>query len=66
MGEGKKEKEGWSRLFQIGKRGTKLLIKKFREDQQFKVHFKSDPLPKVGVMQSNHLMIVCDMNFDNY
>ena len=46
--------------------GAKLLIKKFREDQQFEVHFKSDPLPKVGVMQSNHLMIVCDMNFDNY
>ena len=27
-------------------------------------YFKRGPLPEVGVMQSSHLMVVCDMNFN--
>ena len=68
-GEGGKEKKGggvnaFSDWLKGG--GAKLFIKKIREGQQFEVHFKSGPLPKlkVGFMQSHHLMVVCDMNFN--
>ena len=58
--------QGFFRLAKRGGGGAKLFIKKIREGQQFEVHFKSGPLPKlkVGFMQSNHLMVVCDMNFN--
>lgn len=46
--EGGGEKERGSRLFQIGQEGAKLFIKKLEGGQQFEVHFKSGPLPKVG------------------
>ena len=66
-GKGKEGGRGQG-FFRLAKRGggAKLFIKKIREGQQFEVHFKSGPLPKlkVGFMQSNHLMVVCDMNFN--
>ena len=64
-GKGKEGGRGQG-FFRLAKRGGKLFIKKIREGQQFEVHFKSGPLPKlkVGFMQSNHLVVECDMNFN--
>ena len=47
-------------------RGGAKLLQRNLGGQKFEVHFKSSPLPKVGVTQSNHLIVVYDLNFENY
>ena len=64
--EGKGEKKGAKAISDWLEGELKLFIKKFRGGQQFEVHFKGGPLPKVGVIQTYYLMVICDINLNNY
>ena len=65
-GGGGKKRGGFMAIFDWLKGGGKLFIKNSKEGSAVWGTFYEWSIAQGGVVQSNHLVVVCETNFSNY